>query len=345
MTEPVSKNKKTSFTDFLRKHFKGILDPILEEGANYVSAPIIMKERGIKIVETKSEKAEGFSGQITLRAKTKDGERLVGGRFSYELRPGDTLHSISARYGPAAVQRALEAAKAVAPDRIEIELIDIAGLKFPVGMLVNEPLAPGEQDDFPPIAEKLSAPDVAGIIVGTPTYFANMSSLCKAFLERWMVFRKNGFTLSNKVGGVLATGGARVLRAVGERATATTATTISAGTPSTSMLVIEAAAANGNTAGNGITLNNASREAARFGTLHRLDVTGMKAAAIQEAQNSGILIVDGDIDLTCPDTGTPAPCPRDTTMLATITHQYDPVLSFFFPSGITIRGRTEMRIP
>ena len=94
-----------------------------------------------------------------------------------------------------------------------------------------------------------------------------------------------------------------------------------------------------------ITLNNASREAARFGTLHRLDVTGMKAAAIQEAQNSGILIVDGDIDLTCPDTGTPAPCPRDTTMLATITHQYDPVLSFFFPSGITIRGRTEMRIP
>ena len=28
MTEPVSKNKKTSFTDFLRKHFKGILDPI-----------------------------------------------------------------------------------------------------------------------------------------------------------------------------------------------------------------------------------------------------------------------------------------------------------------------------
>lgn len=58
---------------------KGILDPMLEEGANYVSAPIIMKERGIKIVETKSENAEGFSGQITLRAKTKDGERLISG--------------------------------------------------------------------------------------------------------------------------------------------------------------------------------------------------------------------------------------------------------------------------
>ena len=100
----------------------------------------------------------------------------------------------------AAVQRALEAAKAVAPDRIEVELIDIAGLKFPVGILVGETLAPGEQDDFPPIAEKLSAPNVAGIIVGTPTYFANMSSLCKAFLERWMLFRKN-FSLSNIAGG------------------------------------------------------------------------------------------------------------------------------------------------
>jgi D-3-phosphoglycerate dehydrogenase len=58
---------------------KGILDPILEEAANYVSAPIIIKERGIKIVEAKSEKAEGFSGQITLRAKTKEGERLISG--------------------------------------------------------------------------------------------------------------------------------------------------------------------------------------------------------------------------------------------------------------------------
>jgi Flp pilus assembly protein TadG len=94
-----------------------------------------------------------------------------------------------------------------------------------------------------------------------------------------------------------------------------------------------------------ITLNNASREAARFGTLHRLDLAGMKAAAIQEAQNYGIVIATGDIALTCPDSGTAAPCARDTTLLVTITHQYNPVLSFFFPSGITIRGRTEMRIP
>jgi D-3-phosphoglycerate dehydrogenase len=58
---------------------KGILDPILEVNANFVNAPIIMKERGIKIVEAKSEKAEGFSGLITLRATTKEGERLISG--------------------------------------------------------------------------------------------------------------------------------------------------------------------------------------------------------------------------------------------------------------------------
>jgi hypothetical protein len=83
----------------------------------------------------------------------------------------------------------------------------------------------------------------------------------------------------------------------------------------------------------------------RYGTLHRINLTGMRAAAIQEAQNSGIVIASGDIALTCPDAGTAAPCARDTTLLVTITHQYDPILSFFFPSGVTIRSRVEMRIP
>jgi multimeric flavodoxin WrbA len=125
--------------------------------------------------------------------------KIVG--VSTSLRKGKTT--------AAAVQRVLEAAKAVAPDRIEIELIELAGLKMPVDMLVGGTLEPGERDDFPAIADKLSAPEVAGIVIGTPTYFANMSSLCKAFLERWMVFRKNDFCLSNKVGGVVATGSAR----------------------------------------------------------------------------------------------------------------------------------------
>ena len=61
----------------------------------------------------------------------------------------------------------------------------------------------------PALVPKLADPAVAGIIIGSPVYFGNMSSHCKAFLERLLVFRQDGFTLSNKVAAVLAVGGAR----------------------------------------------------------------------------------------------------------------------------------------
>ena len=67
----------------------------------------------------------------------------------------------------------------------------------------------GETDDFPAIAEKLCDPAVVGILVGSPVYFNNMSALCKAFIDRCIAFRKNGFELRNKVFGALAVGGAR----------------------------------------------------------------------------------------------------------------------------------------
>ena len=109
----------------------------------------------------------------------------------------------------ASLQVCLDAAKAVAPDRIEVELIQLAGLRINGNVAAGVPLEPGERDDFPALVPKLTDPAVAGIIIGSPVYFGNMSSLCKAFLERLMTCRTEGFTLSNKVGGVLAVGGAR----------------------------------------------------------------------------------------------------------------------------------------
>lgn len=103
----------------------------------------------------------------------------------------------------------LEAAKQFAPDKIETELIELAGLSIPGQLAAGEPLKPGEQDDFPSLVPKLSSPKVAAIIVGTPVYFANMSYLCKAFLDRCIVFRKSNFALANKIGGVVAVGGCR----------------------------------------------------------------------------------------------------------------------------------------
>jgi multimeric flavodoxin WrbA len=109
----------------------------------------------------------------------------------------------------AAVQACIDAAQAVDPEHIEVELLKLAGLHINGSLAAGVPLEPGERDDFPTLVPKLSDPAVAGIIIGSPVYFGNMSSLCKAFLERLMVFRKEGFTLSNKVAGVLAVGGAR----------------------------------------------------------------------------------------------------------------------------------------
>ena len=102
----------------------------------------------------------------------------------------------------------LEAAKEVS-EKIDSELIELAGMKINGSLAAGVPLEPGQQDDFPKLVPRLSDPKVAGIIIGTPVYFGNMSSLCKAFLERCIVFRKNKFALANKVAGVLAVGGAR----------------------------------------------------------------------------------------------------------------------------------------
>ena len=109
----------------------------------------------------------------------------------------------SARKGKttaAGLQAVLEAAKAVSP-AVEVELIELSGMKF-------EPPGSKAADDFEALAAKLTDPKVAGIVLGSPTYFANMSGLMKSFLDKWTVFRK-GFALKDKVAASLAVGGAR----------------------------------------------------------------------------------------------------------------------------------------
>jgi len=111
-------------------------------------------------------------------------------------RPGKTT--------AAALKACLEAAAKVSP-RVETELIELAGMDIPV----FDPAAGGAKNDFTKLVPKLSDPAVGGILVGTPVYFSNMSSLCKAFLDHCMAFRKNKLALSGKVAGVVAVGGVR----------------------------------------------------------------------------------------------------------------------------------------
>ena len=108
----------------------------------------------------------------------------------------------------ASLQVCIEAAAQLDP-RIEVELIELAEMKIDGALAAGLPLAPGQKDDFGKLIPNLSDPKVRGIIIGTPVYFGNMTSLCKAFLDRCIAFRKNNFALSNKVAGVLAVGGAR----------------------------------------------------------------------------------------------------------------------------------------
>ena len=106
-----------------------------------------------------------------------------------------------------ALKVALDAARAVDPERIETELVELAGMKID-GSLAVLPAEPGQEDDFPKLLPKLTDPALAGIIAGSPVYFGNMSSLLKAFFDRLIVLRKE-FALSNKVGGALAVGAGR----------------------------------------------------------------------------------------------------------------------------------------
>jgi multimeric flavodoxin WrbA len=120
--------------------------------------------------------------------------------------------SCSPRKGKTTLQAltvCLEAAKAVNPDRIDTELIELADLEIPAYVAAGIPLKPGQQDDFPDLAAKLVEPHVAGMIVGTPVYFGSMTALCKSFLDRCIALRMRQFALANKVGGVVAVGGVR----------------------------------------------------------------------------------------------------------------------------------------
>ncbi|GAB4484035.1 MAG: phosphoglycerate dehydrogenase [Thermodesulfovibrionales bacterium] len=58
---------------------KGYLAPILLETVNFVNAPLIAKERGIEVKETKSGEASDYHSMIVVKIKTKDKESVVAG--------------------------------------------------------------------------------------------------------------------------------------------------------------------------------------------------------------------------------------------------------------------------
>ncbi len=58
---------------------KGALTPALKDEVNFVNAPVIASERGIKVVESKTETSEDFASLVVSKVKTNEGEHIVSG--------------------------------------------------------------------------------------------------------------------------------------------------------------------------------------------------------------------------------------------------------------------------
>jgi D-3-phosphoglycerate dehydrogenase len=58
---------------------KGLLTPILNENVNYINAPVVAKERGITVVESRSSEVKDYTSMISVTIKTAKGETTVSG--------------------------------------------------------------------------------------------------------------------------------------------------------------------------------------------------------------------------------------------------------------------------
>ena len=101
-----------------------------------------------------------------------------------------------------------------------------------------------------------------------------------------------------------------------------------------------------------IGLTNAAREGARYLTLHPDDVSnalgtflGAKAAAIDEANYSGITVSDSQVTVTCSNVDSDDFCDSGTPATVTVTHNFDLILGWVLPSPITITRSAVMIVP
>ena len=61
---------------------KGLLTPVLESAVNYVNAPMMARERGVKIIESKGEAAGDFASSITVTGRNgKETLEIEGAMF------------------------------------------------------------------------------------------------------------------------------------------------------------------------------------------------------------------------------------------------------------------------
>lgn len=58
---------------------KGFLDGVVDEPVSFVNAPLIARERGVAVSDTRTERSEDYVNLIVVRAETEDGDVAVAG--------------------------------------------------------------------------------------------------------------------------------------------------------------------------------------------------------------------------------------------------------------------------
>jgi len=58
---------------------KGLFTPILKEAVNFINAPMIAKERGIKVTESKTNDSDDFTNLLKVTVKTTEGQNVLAG--------------------------------------------------------------------------------------------------------------------------------------------------------------------------------------------------------------------------------------------------------------------------
>jgi D-3-phosphoglycerate dehydrogenase len=66
---------------------KGLLEPILQHEVNYVNAPILARERGIFVKDSRSEEAQDYLNLITIRVKSTAEETSASGTLFGKKEP------------------------------------------------------------------------------------------------------------------------------------------------------------------------------------------------------------------------------------------------------------------
>jgi len=100
-----------------------------------------------------------------------------------------------------------------------------------------------------------------------------------------------------------------------------------------------------------ITLTSAAREGARYLSVYPEDISSTPAythtrnVTIEEARNSGILLLTTDVDVLCPDADHDDCCDSGQPARVEVTHHFNLILGWLLPSPITITREAQMVVP